>query len=98
VVALATRDQLREIQRLHESAGVSSSRHHVEAGHPIVRKIATTGTPVPPRPALAERRPRPASAPPRTRRGSGHMPRSSDRRPAGARRRRPTSGGQAAAQ
>ena len=43
VVTLAMREQLREIQRLHESAGVEPARHHVEAGHPVVREIATTG-------------------------------------------------------
>lgn len=88
VVTLATRDQLREIQRLHESAGVEPMRHHVESGHPVVRKIATTGTPVPPRPAPAERRPRPADSPPRQRRGSGRPPRASGRRTAGTRQAR----------
>jgi superfamily II DNA/RNA helicase len=98
VVTLAMRDQLREIQRLHESAGVEPVRHHVEAGHPVVREIATTGTPVPPRAAPAERRPRPATAPPRPRRGSGHPPRASAHRPAGSRPRRPAApGGQNAA-
>ena len=70
VVSLAIPDQLREIQRLQESAGVSPVRHHVETGHPVVRKIATTGTPVPPRLAPTERRARPANAPPRSRRRS----------------------------
>lgn len=90
VVSLATRDQLREIQRLHESAGVEPVRHHVESGHPVVRKIATTGTPVPPRPAPASRRPRPADAPPRSRRGSGRPPRGAARRAAGPREPRAT--------
>ncbi|HEY2316225.1 MAG TPA: DEAD/DEAH box helicase [Streptosporangiaceae bacterium] len=99
VVTLAMREQLREIQRLHESAGVEPVRHHVEAGHPVVREIATTGTPVPPRPPAAERRPRPATAPPRSGRGSGRPPRAAAHRPAGSRPRRSASpGGQAAAQ
>jgi superfamily II DNA/RNA helicase len=98
VVTLAMRDQLREIQRLHESAGVAPVRHHVEAGHPVVREIATTGTPVPPRPASAERRPRPATAPPRSRRTSARPPRESAYRSAGSRQRRPAaSGGRTAA-
>jgi superfamily II DNA/RNA helicase len=90
VVTLAMREQLREIERLHDSAGVAPERHHVAAGHPVVREIATTGTPVPPRPPVAERRPRPASAPPRARQRSGRPPRVSARRPAAARSRRPT--------
>jgi superfamily II DNA/RNA helicase len=79
VVTLALRDQVREIQRLHAAAGVESARHHVTAGHPVVREIATTGTPVPPPPTPREARPRPASAPPRSRRGPGSRPRSSTR-------------------
>ncbi len=98
VVTLAMRDQLRELQRLHESAGVEPARHHVDASHPVVREIATTGTPVPPRPAPAERRPRPATAPPRSRRTSGRPLRESARRPAGSRQRSSTApGGQTAA-
>jgi superfamily II DNA/RNA helicase len=98
VVTLAMRDQLREIQRLHESAGVEPARHHVVVGHPVVREIATTGTPVPPRPVSAERRPRPANAPTRSRRTSGRPPRESAYRSAGSRQRRPAaSGGQTAA-
>jgi superfamily II DNA/RNA helicase len=96
VVSLAISDQLREIQRLHESAGVAPVRHHVAAGHPVVREIATTGTPVPPRPAPAERRPRPANAPPRARRGSGPPPRVSADRAGGSRGHRPRDGQRAA--
>ena len=79
VVTLALRDQVREIQRLHAAAGVDSARHHVTSGHPVVREIATTGTPVPPPPPARETRPRPAGAPPRSRRGPGNRPRSSAR-------------------
>jgi superfamily II DNA/RNA helicase len=88
VVSLAVHDQVREIQRLHEAAGVEPARHHVAAGHPVVREIATSGTPVPPRLAPAARRPRPADAPPRSRRGSGRPPRAPGRRAAGSREHR----------
>jgi superfamily II DNA/RNA helicase len=88
VVTLAMREQVREIQRLHDAAGVQPASHHVSAGHPVVREIATTGTPVPPPPPAPERRPRPAGAPSRARRGSGRPPRSASRqRPAGGRAR-----------
>jgi superfamily II DNA/RNA helicase len=88
VVTLAMREQVREIQRLHDAAGVQPARHHVSAGHPVVREIATTGTPVPPPPPAPERRPRPSGAPSRARRGSGRPPRSASRqRPAGGRAR-----------
>ncbi len=86
VVTLAVRDQVREIQRLHEAAGVEPARHQVGAGHPVVREIATTGTPVPPPPpSVPERHTRPAGAPPRTRRSSGRPPRSGTRSVAHAR-------------
>jgi superfamily II DNA/RNA helicase len=88
VVTLAMREQVREIRRLHDAAGVQPASHHVSAGHPVVREIATTGTPVPPPPPAPERRPRPAGAPSRARRGSGRPPRSASRqRPAGGRAR-----------
>ena len=93
VVSLAMREQLRDIQRLHDSAGVEPARHHVAAGHPVVREIATTGTPVPPPPAAAERRPRPASAPPRPRRRSERAPQGAAHRAMGSRGRRPAPGG-----
>jgi superfamily II DNA/RNA helicase len=71
VVTLAQRDQLRELQRLHASAGVKPARHDdVTASHPAVRQIATTGTPVP----APEVRPRPADAPARVRRKTGPPP------------------------
>jgi superfamily II DNA/RNA helicase len=71
VVTLALREQVREMQRLHAAAGVQPARHHVTTGHPVVREIATTGTPVPPAPPARQPRPRPAGAPPRKRRGAG---------------------------
>ncbi len=48
VVALVEHGQVRDIERLHQAAGVTPSRHHVGAGHEVVREIATSGTPVPP--------------------------------------------------
>jgi superfamily II DNA/RNA helicase len=93
VVTLAVRDQVREVQRLHEAAGVEPARHQVSAGHPVVREIASTGTPVPPPPPAAERRPRAAGAPPRARRGVGRPPRTvAQHRPAGVRSQRRMSG------
>ncbi len=72
VVTLAQRDQLRDISRMHEAAGVQAQRHEqVLPDHPAVREIATTGTPVPP-PTARELRPRPADAPPRARRGASY--------------------------
>jgi superfamily II DNA/RNA helicase len=88
VVSLAQRDQVRELGRMHEAAGVEPARHEVAPGHPAVREIATTGTPVPPPPAVVIR-PRPADAPARNRRNSSRPSYSQDR-PAGQGR----SGGQ----
>jgi superfamily II DNA/RNA helicase len=48
VVALVEESQVREVERLQHSAGVSPARHRVAVGHDVVRKIATSGTPVPP--------------------------------------------------
>ena len=92
VVTLAQRDQVREMQRMHEAAGVTAARHdNVAAGHAVVQEIAATGTPVPP-PPPADIRPRPADAPPRVRRGAGrpgwtapgHSPAGAQSRPAGS--------------
>jgi superfamily II DNA/RNA helicase len=75
VVTLALREQVRDMQRMHVAAAVDPARHDgVTAGHPTVVEIATTGTPVPPPPAV-EIRPRPANAPPRARRGPARPPR-----------------------
>ncbi|HTX83176.1 MAG TPA: DEAD/DEAH box helicase [Streptosporangiaceae bacterium] len=88
VVTLAVREQVREVQRLHDAAGVQPVRHHVAVGHPVVREIATTGTPVPLHQPAPERRPRPAGAPPRARRDTGRPHRSAHRqRTAGDRAR-----------
>ena len=52
VIALVERGQLRELQRLHDAAGVTAASDEVAAGHHVVRQIAASGTPVPPvRPA-----------------------------------------------
>ncbi|HEY2691636.1 MAG TPA: DEAD/DEAH box helicase [Streptosporangiaceae bacterium] len=76
VVALAEQAQVREIERLHDAAGVTPATHHVQAGHHMVRELATSGTPVVPaavaRPAAAPpvRRPRPPRRPSRARQGA----------------------------
>ena len=56
VIALVDRGQVRELQRLHEAAGVTAASDEVAAGDHVVRQIAASGTPVPPAP------PAPASA------------------------------------
>ena len=48
VVALVERGQVRELQRLHDAAGVTAASDEVATGHHVVRQIATSGTPVPP--------------------------------------------------
>jgi superfamily II DNA/RNA helicase len=53
VVAMADRAQLRDLQRLHDAAGITAASHEVAAGHHVVRKIATSGTPIP-APAIAQ--------------------------------------------
>ncbi len=77
VVTLADRAQLRDLQRLHHAAGITAASHEVEAGHHVVRKIATSGTPIP---ALAKA---PASRTSRTdaRRVGNSAPRRVSRRP-----------------
>ncbi len=50
VVALVEHAQVRELQRLHQAAGVTADRHDVATGHQVVRQLATSGTPVPPAP------------------------------------------------
>jgi superfamily II DNA/RNA helicase len=50
VVTLANEAELRELQRMHQAADVTAARHYVNANHPQVQEIATTGTPVPPAP------------------------------------------------
>jgi superfamily II DNA/RNA helicase len=63
VVALVDHAQAREVSRMHDAAGVTATRDDVQAGHHVVRQIATSGTPFVPTaspPAV-----RPAQATPR---------------------------------
>jgi superfamily II DNA/RNA helicase len=79
VVALVEHGQLRELQRLHQAAGVVADRHDVVTGHEVVRQLATSGTPVPPapptqraqNPGRSASRGRPAQA---RHSGTGHRP------------------------
>ena len=48
VIALVERGQVRELQRLHDAAGVTAASDEVDTGHHVVRQIATSGTPIPP--------------------------------------------------
>jgi superfamily II DNA/RNA helicase len=50
VIALVERGQVRELQRLHDAAGVTAASDEVATGHHVVRQIAASGTPVPPAP------------------------------------------------
>ena len=52
VIALVERGQVRELQRLHDAAGVTAASDEVAAGHHVVRQIAASGTPVPPAPPV----------------------------------------------
>jgi superfamily II DNA/RNA helicase len=54
VVALVENNQVREMERMHQSAGISPATHRVAAGHDVVTAIATSGTPVPPPPPAPE--------------------------------------------
>src|SRR3984885_11371666 len=65
VVALVERGQFRDLQRMHTAAGITATRHDAAPGHPAVRALAASGTPVPP----AARTPRtstPRTSTPRT--------------------------------
>ncbi len=53
VIALVERGQVRDLQRLHDAAGVTAASDEVATGHRLVRQIATSGTPVPPAPPAA---------------------------------------------
>jgi superfamily II DNA/RNA helicase len=87
VLSLLLSDQVREHQRLRERAGVDANAVAVVPGHPAVRELAESGTPVvvTPRPARVER----PAAPPRARRrvpasgpdGEARGGRSTGRRP-----------------
>jgi superfamily II DNA/RNA helicase len=78
VIALVERGQVRDLQRLHDAAGVTAASDEVETGHHVVRQIATSGTPVPPAP--------PAAHPARvTSRGTAGRPATAQARPGRAR-------------
>jgi superfamily II DNA/RNA helicase len=47
VVALAERAQVRDLQRLHDAAGITAARHEVAAGDHVVRQFAASGTAIP---------------------------------------------------
>jgi superfamily II DNA/RNA helicase len=50
VIALVERDQVRDLRKMHDAAGVTAASDEVAAGHHVVRQIAASGTPVPPAP------------------------------------------------
>jgi superfamily II DNA/RNA helicase len=80
VVALVEHGQVREFERMHDAAGVTPVRHNVQAGHQVVREIATSGTPVPPAPVPAPHRlghDQPQQSQSRSSRGAGRPPRGS---------------------
>ena len=83
VVALVDRDQVRDLRRLHEAAGVAAAADEVTPGDHVVSQIAASGTPLPPLPAAsgADRPGSPARPGGRGQTASGRRPRSS-RRPA----------------
>ena len=54
VIALVERGQVRDLQRLHDAAGVTAASDEVAIGHHVVRRIATSGTSVPPAPSAAQ--------------------------------------------
>lgn len=47
VLTLAAPNQVRGVAQLHDAVGVTAASHRVYTGHDAVRKIATSGTPVP---------------------------------------------------
>ena len=53
VIALVERSQVRDLQRLHDAAGVAAASDEVATGHHVVRQIATSGTRVLPAPPAA---------------------------------------------
>src|SRR6516164_8396705 len=54
VIALVERGQVRDLQRLHDAAGVTAASDEVATGHHVVRQIATSGTSVPAAPPAAQ--------------------------------------------
>ena len=93
VLMLAGAEQLREVKRLHENAGVTATSTTVFPGHDEVRKIAESGTapaPVPVRHPSSPRRPSEGGRP--AGRSGGYQGRggSSDRPTSGERRGGPS--------
>jgi superfamily II DNA/RNA helicase len=72
VIALVERGQVRDLQRLHDAAGVTATSDEVAAGHHLIRQIAASGTPVPTTPpARVAPQDKPAQARPA---GTGRRP------------------------
>ena len=94
VVALAEHRQVRDLQRLHDAAGITAASHEVAAGHHLVRQLATSGTPIPPARLPISRTSRPGT----TRAGNPAAGRTPKRRsaPRGTRPSRPASRSQPA--
>ena len=63
VVALVDHAQARDVGRMHVAAGVTATRDDVQAGHHVVRQIATSGTPFVP--TVSPQAPRSPQAAPR---------------------------------
>jgi superfamily II DNA/RNA helicase len=76
VVSLAEQAQVRELNKLIDAAGITPARHEVTVTHPVVGKIAASGTPIPP-PTVTHEGPRPA----RRRSGSSRSNPAAARRP-----------------
>jgi superfamily II DNA/RNA helicase len=74
VVALVERGQVRELQKLHDAAGVTAASDEVATGHHVVREIATSGTPVPPLPPTVHQFPARSNAAPARHSGNGRRP------------------------
>jgi superfamily II DNA/RNA helicase len=74
VIALAEHAQVRDIERLHDAAGITPATHHVRAGHHVVRELATSGTPISPPPAARPVATRSAAAPLARRRRPSRRP------------------------
>ena len=55
VVALAEHGQVRDLEKMHEAAGITAARDQVAVGDHVVRQIATSGVPVPPARPVTER-------------------------------------------
>ena len=80
VIALVERGQVRELQRLHDAAGVTAASDEVDTGHHVVREIAASGTPVPPKQVAAHAaKIDPQGAPPSARRSGRGRPAASAR-------------------